>query len=83
MDAAKTKLLLTRREAGEALGVSIDTIARLIQCGELRHVRIGRSVLVPRGELSSLVERREASTTDSGQAGRRSRLPKAMRSEGR
>jgi excisionase family DNA binding protein len=57
MDTVATKLLLTRREAGEALGVSVDMIARLIQRGELRHVRIGRSVLIPEVDLRTLIER--------------------------
>lgn len=67
MTQADERLLLKRQEAASLLGISVDTLARLIDNGELRVIRIGRSVLVPRGELDSLVERREASTTNSGQ----------------
>jgi excisionase family DNA binding protein len=56
------QLLLTRREAAAALGVSVDTIAHLIQSGELRGVRIGKSVRVPQHELNALIERGQART---------------------
>ena len=58
-------LLLTRREAARLLGVSVDTIAHLIQAGELRGVRIGKSVRVPRHELNALIERGRARTKDA------------------
>jgi len=59
-----TGMLMTRRDAAGSLGVSIDTLARLIDRGELRAVRIGRSVLVPASEVGSFVERRLSETSD-------------------
>jgi len=52
------RLLLSRSTAASALGVSVDTVARLIRDGELGAVRIGRSVLIPREDVLALVERR-------------------------
>jgi excisionase family DNA binding protein len=63
MEQTSTSLLLSRREAAQALGVSIDTLAQLISTGELRVVRFGRSVRVPRAEVLTLVERRLTETT--------------------
>lgn len=54
--------LLSRREAADTLGVCIETVARLIRNGELRCVRIGKAVRVPRDDVASLVSRGEAST---------------------
>jgi excisionase family DNA binding protein len=43
-----TKLLFSRREAGEMLGVSLRTIDSLLRTGKLAgSVRIGRHVLIP------------------------------------
>jgi excisionase family DNA binding protein len=43
-----TKLLLSRREAGEMLGVSLRTIDSLLRTSKLvGAVRIGRRVLIP------------------------------------
>jgi excisionase family DNA binding protein len=68
MQQIDERLLLKRQEAALLLGVSVDTVARLIEVGELRAIRIGRSVLVPRGELIALVERRQAATRESANA---------------
>ena len=56
------KIVLSRREAAEALGVSIDTVAALIASGELRAVRIGKAVRVPREEIEALIQRGRAQT---------------------
>lgn len=56
------KLLLSRREAAAALGVSVDTVANLITAGELEAVRIGKSVLVRREDIDALISRGRAKT---------------------
>jgi len=56
--SADPALLLSRREAADALAVSVDTLARLVAAGELSAVRIGRCVLVPREDVLALIERR-------------------------
>jgi len=58
-------VLLTRRDAADGLGISVDTLVRLLDRGELRAVRIGRSVLVPESEVNSFVERRLSETADT------------------
>jgi excisionase family DNA binding protein len=52
------------------LAVSIDTIARLIEQGELGTVKIGRTLRVPRDDVQALVDRRRrvaASGRETGQ----------------
>lgn len=58
MERKEEALLLSRTEAASALAVSTDTLRRLINDGELSIVRIGRSVLIPQGDVLDLVERR-------------------------
>lgn len=47
---------LSRREAGERLGVSADTVARLITLGDLRAYRIGRQVRVEASEIERYLD---------------------------
>lgn len=54
--AGRARLALTRREAAEALGMSVDSFERHIQ-GELRLVRRGSLRLVPVAELERWLER--------------------------
>lgn len=44
-------LLLGRREAAEALGISLRLLDYLVSRGELPARRIGRRVCIPRSEL--------------------------------
>jgi excisionase family DNA binding protein len=57
------RLALTKPEAAEALGVSIDTLERHIMA-ELRVVRRGRLVLIPVREIERWLERSAALTLD-------------------
>lgn len=47
----------TRREAAEALRISLRTLDTLLAQGKLRSRRIGRRVLVPQSELEKLLRR--------------------------
>lgn len=67
MDASTTRILLTRREAAHMLGISIDSLARLLDGSELRAVRVGRSVLVPTSEVESFVTRRLATAAGTNE----------------
>ena len=58
MDVRDERMLLSRSDAAAALGISTDTLQRLIKKGELEVVRIGRSVLVPQDDIKALIERR-------------------------
>lgn len=40
------KTLLTRKEAGEALKISLKTIDRLIKNGRIKGFKLGRKVLI-------------------------------------
>jgi len=57
------RLALSKPEAAEALGVSVDTLERHIM-GELRVVRRGRLVLIPVRELEAWLERNAARTLE-------------------
>ncbi|MBP7550377.1 MAG: helix-turn-helix domain-containing protein [Gemmatimonadaceae bacterium] len=47
-----TQPLLARKQVALALGLSLSTVGRLIRAGEIRHVRIGRSVRVTAAEVA-------------------------------
>jgi excisionase family DNA binding protein len=51
------RIYISIREAGSALGVSRSTIYRLVDCGELETVKIGRRRLIKRAVMAALVER--------------------------
>lgn len=48
-------LAMTRREAADALRVSLRTIDYLLEQGKLRARRIGRRIVIPRAELEHLL----------------------------
>jgi hypothetical protein len=54
-----TKLLVSRSEAADMLGVSIDTFERRVM-PDLRVTRIGARVLVPVASLERWIERNSA-----------------------
>jgi excisionase family DNA binding protein len=72
MEGTEERLLLSRADAAAELGISTDTLRRLIASGELGVVRIGRSVLIPQEDVLALVERRRGLP-------RRSAPPKCFR----
>jgi excisionase family DNA binding protein len=52
--------LLTRREVAEVLGVSVQTVARLIERGELETMRVGeRFVRIPAESLEQYLQAQE------------------------
>jgi excisionase family DNA binding protein len=55
------KKAMTRQEAADSLGISLDTFERYIQ-PELRVLRIGRKVLVPMVELDAWIDKNAALT---------------------
>jgi excisionase family DNA binding protein len=61
----KSKLLLTYREAGEALSLSTGMIQKLVRTGRIEVVRIGRSVRISQAEVLRLSG---VPTTNQGQA---------------
>lgn len=62
MTDSHRQLLLSRREASAALGVSVDTVANLIAAGELQPVRIGKGILIRREDIEALITRGTAKT---------------------
>lgn len=57
------RIYISIREAGCVLGVSRSTLYRLMDCGELETVKIGRRRLVKREAIATLTERGSISTT--------------------
>ncbi len=53
-------VLVSRRDAAEILGVSVDTVGRLIAREELPTVRIGKSNLIPAEAIGELIARGQA-----------------------
>jgi len=49
---------LSAKKAGAALGLSADRIYRLVRSGELRAIRVGKSVRIEPAELESFRKRR-------------------------
>ncbi len=49
--------LLTYREAGKLLGVTERTVWTLVDQGELRNVRFGRSVRIDPADLRSFIDK--------------------------
>lgn len=62
--AAPVRLALSKPEAAEALGVSVDTLERHVM-PELRVVRRGRLVLIPVTEIERWLDRNAARTLDA------------------
>lgn len=56
MVVSSGRLTLTKAEAAQALGLSVDSLERYV-LGELRVVHVGRRVLVPASELERYIER--------------------------
>lgn len=54
-DSTKPTLLLTPREAAEALAISPRKLWGMTASGELPHVRLGRCVRYPVAELQSWI----------------------------
>ena len=53
------KLLITRKEAAEALSISVDTLDELRNKGKIRCINIGARVYYSPDELYSFITRRE------------------------
>jgi excisionase family DNA binding protein len=52
--------LLTVRAWAKAEGVGRDCAYKLVEEGRVRHVRLGRKILIPRSEVSGFAEREAA-----------------------
>jgi excisionase family DNA binding protein len=52
------KLVYTRIEAAEALGVSLGTLDYMLKAGQLKSIRISKRLLIiPRAEIDSLLSK--------------------------
>lgn len=52
------RLALPAREGAQVLGIGLTKFRELIAEGELRTIRVGRRLLVPRSEIEHYVERK-------------------------
>jgi excisionase family DNA binding protein len=57
----QTRLTLTYREAGDALGVCERIVWQLVKDGELKAIRLGRAVRIPVTELKQFITDRTGS----------------------
>lgn len=53
-------LTLTVNQAATALGVGRQSVLNLIRSHALRHVRIGRKIIIPRDAIGEFLERASA-----------------------
>ncbi len=53
----RSSLLLTASEVGPLAGISRSMVYKLLACGALPSVRMGRSVRVPEAALQAWIER--------------------------
>ncbi len=58
-------ILVSVRNASATLGIGRDSCYELVRAGRLRHVAVGRRLLIPRSELEAFVERE--TTRDPGE----------------
>jgi excisionase family DNA binding protein len=52
---AQEKAALSKKEFGDRLGVSVDSVARMIKKGKIRIINFGRRILIPASELDRLL----------------------------
>jgi excisionase family DNA binding protein len=57
---AMPKLLCSRQEAADCIGVSLSTFKELLAHGDIKSVRIGRRRLVPVASLTDYLSRLSA-----------------------
>ena len=60
------KLLLTRKEAAQALNISTDTLDRLRESQDIQAVNIGSRVYCSPDELKAFLSKRGGSISTSG-----------------
>ena len=60
------KLLLTRKEAAQALNISTDTLDRLRESQDIQAVNIGSRVYFSLDELKAFLSKRGGSISTSG-----------------
>lgn len=53
----RKKYFLSRQEAADALGLSLSSVIRAIDAGEIPHVKIGGRVLIPATFIDDLVRK--------------------------
>ena len=52
----ENRAALSKKEFAERLGVSLDSVNRMIKKGKIRVVNFGRRVLIPASELTRVLE---------------------------
>jgi excisionase family DNA binding protein len=61
-------LVVTPPEAARLLGLGRTTVYKLIRSGDLKAIRVGRSVRVPREAIPEFIERKLAERREEGAA---------------
>jgi excisionase family DNA binding protein len=62
LEMAGNSQLISIAAAADLLGVSRDTVRRLLAVGELSSMKIGAAVRIPRADIDRLAERGRART---------------------
>jgi excisionase family DNA binding protein len=61
-------LMFGKKEAAEALSLSVRSVERMLARGELTFVRCGRRVLIPSAALEAFARRAQAASSAIGAA---------------
>lgn len=56
MEEGKGQAAVSRKQFARLLGVSVDSVIRGIARGDIKSIRFGRRVLIPRSELERLLQ---------------------------
>lgn len=67
-EAVMDRWTVTVEEAAQMLGISRSSAYECVHRGELRALRLGRRLVVPRAELEELLGVQPADASDSGDA---------------
>lgn len=59
------RLALSPEQVAQALGISVFTLYKLLHAGRIRHVRVGRRILIPIAALEAFLNGEEVGNAAS------------------
>ncbi|UZX15689.1 helix-turn-helix domain-containing protein [Thermus sp. PS18] len=59
------RLALSPEQVAQALGISVFTLYKLLHTGRIRHVRVGRRILIPIAALEAFLNGEEVGNAAS------------------
>lgn len=59
MTVAEERLTRTPLEAAKLLGIGVNNTYKLVKSGELRHIKVGRKLLIPLTAIDEFLNRKK------------------------